>query len=68
LVAYLLSDRAAFITGSVHSIDGGYTAQWLNWIELNSMQYAYKKINMDKLMRRSYRHAALICQLFWRYT
>lgn len=26
-VAYLLSDRAAFITGSVHSIDGGYTAQ-----------------------------------------
>lgn len=27
LVAYLLSDRAAFITGSVHSIDGGYTAQ-----------------------------------------
>lgn len=27
LIAYLLSDRAAFITGSVHSIDGGYTAQ-----------------------------------------
>lgn len=27
LVAYLLSDRAAFITGSVHTIDGGYTAQ-----------------------------------------
>ncbi|MDD2302617.1 MAG: SDR family NAD(P)-dependent oxidoreductase [Desulfobacterales bacterium] len=27
LVAYLLSTRAAFITGSVHSIDGGYTAQ-----------------------------------------
>ena len=27
LVAYLLSDRAAFMTGSVHSIDGGYTAQ-----------------------------------------
>ena len=25
--AYLLSDRAAFMTGSVHSIDGGYTAQ-----------------------------------------
>ena len=25
--AYLLSDKAAFITGSVHSIDGGYTAQ-----------------------------------------
>jgi NAD(P)-dependent dehydrogenase (short-subunit alcohol dehydrogenase family) len=27
LVGYLLSDHAAFITGSVHSIDGGYTAQ-----------------------------------------
>lgn len=27
LVAYLLSDRAAFITGSVYSIDSGYTAQ-----------------------------------------
>ena len=27
LVAYLASERAAFITGSVHSIDGGYTAQ-----------------------------------------
>jgi NAD(P)-dependent dehydrogenase (short-subunit alcohol dehydrogenase family) len=27
LVAYLLSDRASFITGSAHSIDGGYTAQ-----------------------------------------
>lgn len=27
LVAYLASDRAAFITGSVFSIDGGYTAQ-----------------------------------------
>lgn len=27
LVAYLLSDRAAFITGSVYGIDGGYTAQ-----------------------------------------
>ena len=27
LVAYLLNDRAAFMTGSVHSIDGGYTAQ-----------------------------------------
>ncbi|NJL46238.1 MAG: SDR family oxidoreductase [Leptolyngbyaceae cyanobacterium SM2_5_2] len=27
LVAYLLSERAAFITGSVYSIDGGYTAQ-----------------------------------------
>lgn len=27
LVAYLLSDRAAFMTGGVYSIDGGYTAQ-----------------------------------------
>ena len=27
LVAYLLSDRAGFMTGSVHSIDGGFTAQ-----------------------------------------
>lgn len=27
LVAFLLSDRAAFMTGSIHSIDGGYTAQ-----------------------------------------
>lgn len=27
LVAFLLGDNSAFITGSVHSIDGGYTAQ-----------------------------------------
>lgn len=27
LVVYLLSDAASFITGSVHSIDGGYVAQ-----------------------------------------
>jgi hypothetical protein len=26
-----------------------------------------QKINMDKLKRRSYRHATLTCQLFWRY-
>jgi NAD(P)-dependent dehydrogenase (short-subunit alcohol dehydrogenase family) len=30
LVAYLLSERAAFMTGSVHPIDGGYTAQSCN--------------------------------------
>lgn len=27
LVAFLVGDSAGFITGSVHSIDGGYTAQ-----------------------------------------
>ncbi len=27
LAAYLLSEHASFMTGSVHSIDGGYTAQ-----------------------------------------
>jgi NAD(P)-dependent dehydrogenase (short-subunit alcohol dehydrogenase family) len=27
LVVYLLSDKASFITGSYHLVDGGYTAQ-----------------------------------------
>jgi len=31
------------------------------------MKKPNQKINMDKLKRRSYRHATLICQLFWRY-
>jgi NAD(P)-dependent dehydrogenase (short-subunit alcohol dehydrogenase family) len=27
LIVFLLSDRASFITGSYHLVDGGYTAQ-----------------------------------------
>lgn len=27
LILFLLSDRASFITGSYHLVDGGYTAQ-----------------------------------------
>lgn len=27
LVSFLLSDNAKFITGSLHSVDGGYCAQ-----------------------------------------
>ena len=32
-----------------------------------NLNISANKINVDKLKRRSYRHATLICKLFWRH-